>query len=143
MTLFIKRNGQYIQVSEETEAALRASFVPDGSSGPLFSVENGYEIVHSIDEAAEIRAEWAKNEERRSNAVPRSVTALQMKLELRNRGLLEKVEKLVQEIGGDVADRWQMATIFERSYPAWDELGDALGQKPSDIDGIFRSAKGR
>ena len=51
--------GELVDVPEDEEAKIRASVVPDGSSGPLWETHAGYEVLLSDEEAEELRKTWA------------------------------------------------------------------------------------
>ena len=61
MSLYTKADGVFTPMSDEQEAAIRAAVVPDGSGGPLLYNDSGYDLVHTDEEAAAIRAAWAAN----------------------------------------------------------------------------------
>ncbi|MBP7339646.1 hypothetical protein [Niveispirillum sp.] len=72
--------------------------------------------------------------------VPATVTRTQLRLALRERGLLEIVDSAVALSGdGELAERWAAASM-ERASPYLSEMAAALGLTATDIDDIFRAA---
>jgi hypothetical protein len=69
--------------------------------------------------------------------VPTEVALWQAKAALASIGKLDAANAMVAQIGGNVALAWEWGNIIERSSPAVERLGAALGL---DLDALFIAA---
>jgi len=72
--------------------------------------------------------------------VPPFVRSGQLILALAELDKLDAVKAAVSTAGGLYADLWIHASEFDRADPMVEQLGDAAGMSPEDIDAVFRLA---
>lgn len=130
-----RKAGEFIDVPEDEEAAIRAAVTPDGATGPLLENHGPYDVVMSDEEAAALRAERAAFVPHVPNCQP-----WQMRAELAARGRLADVEALIAKIGGEQMIRWEFDPVCIASSPTWETVGNELGLSFGDI---FRAAATR
>lgn len=140
MTLYRKIAGTFTPVSDAEEATIRDAIVADGSSGPLLFNDSGFECVHSDEEAAAVRAEWAAALEARAAFVPRTVLRRQFLIALRRMGLRAAVDAAVANAGGETQDTYDNALNFERDHPMLLAMAQSLGVTSEQLDDLFRLA---
>lgn len=69
------------------------------------------------------------------------VSRFQARAALREAGLLDQVDELINSSGDDLmVDAWAAAAEIRRLSPMIVGMGGALGLSEEDIDGLFRSA---
>lgn len=69
--------------------------------------------------------------------VPASITKLQAMLALNNANLLTQVQAAVNAAGGTALLKWENATMFFRNDPLTNQLGQAAGLTPAQLDQLF------
>lgn len=74
------------------------------------------------------------------NAVPRSVTPLQMRKALRASGLKATVDAALAAAPEDVREEWEYATEILRDNATLDAMAHALGKTDAEIDALFQLA---
>ena len=74
--------------------------------------------------------------------VPDEVSPRQLRLALLDMGLLDQVEALVVQADRAVQIMWEYSITYERSHPAWEQMGAMLTPPATaqDIDVVFRLA---
>lgn len=74
--------------------------------------------------------------------VPEAITAVQGRLALLQAGLLDAVESSISGTSREVQIFWEFATEWHRSHAVLNSLGQSLGLSGSQVDDLFRLAKG-
>jgi hypothetical protein len=74
--------------------------------------------------------------------VPEVITAVQGRLALLQVGLLDSVESSISGASREVQIFWEFATEWHREHAVLIALGQSLGLKDSQVDDLFRLAKG-
>lgn len=74
------------------------------------------------------------------NAVPRSVTPLQMRRALRATGLKATVDAALAAASEETREEWEYATAIYRDNATLEAMGHALGKSDADLDALFQLA---
>jgi hypothetical protein len=74
------------------------------------------------------------------NAIPVSVTPLQMRRALRATGLKATVDAALAAQSEEVREEWEFASEVRRDNATLNALGQSLGKSPADLDALFQIA---
>jgi len=74
------------------------------------------------------------------DAVPESITSVQMRLALLDAGLLDAISAYVEHQPEDVRTEWEYATEIRRDHQALNAGAQALGMTAEQVDSLFVAA---